>query len=103
MMFIGLYIFISVIFLFFSVISFCTFSLIHKRKADLYLGLFFLFMFFSYAVYSISKGFLVGGSQFTDILGYIADTCAVIVIIISIISNIKNNKEFYKKVLFKNK
>lgn len=98
MAFFGLYLFIAVIFLLFSVINFCTYVILHKRKNELFYSIFFLLMAISYFVYAISKGLLVGGTMPTDFIGYVVDIGAVAVLIVSIVSDFRKNIVFYREI-----
>jgi hypothetical protein len=97
-MFTGLYIFISIIFLFFSVMNFSMYLVNKQRKMDIAYGFYFLFMFFSYAAYSLFKGNTIGG--FNNLLGYVFDGLAVTSLLVGLFITVKENKEYFDN-LFK--
>jgi hypothetical protein len=101
MMFFGIYILVSSIFLLFSIINFSIWGISKKRKSDFFYGVFFLIMSFSYAIYSFTNGMLVGGDYALNYIGYVLDLLAGIIIIIVSAFNVKNNKDFFQNIFKK--
>lgn len=99
-MFFGIYILVASIFLFFSIVSLSVWLIEKKRKNDLYLGIVFFLLSISYGIYSLTSGMLVDGEYTLNYAGYILDLLAGFTILFVAINNLKNNKEFFKK-LFK--